>query len=95
MSAELALPKYNLNAEQEKNEIVRHYRALSRSLRPKLKKGDKELVRQAFEMAADAPKRVVPENFVLVSMLFIPVISCAISLFMDVFCVLFKDPLVA
>jgi GTP pyrophosphokinase len=56
MSAELALPKYNLNAEQEKNEIVRHYRALSRSLRPKLKKGDKELVRQAFEMAADAHK---------------------------------------
>jgi GTP pyrophosphokinase len=42
MSAELALPKYNLNAEQEKNEIVRHYRALSRSLRPKLKKGDKK-----------------------------------------------------
>ena len=56
MSAEHALPKYNLNAEQEKNEIVRHYRALSRSLRPKLKKGDKELVRQAFEMAADAHK---------------------------------------
>ncbi|MFM6970402.1 MAG: HD domain-containing protein, partial [Sediminibacterium sp.] len=56
MSAQLALPKYNLNAEQEKNEIVRHYRALSRSLRPKLKKGDKELVRQAFEMAADAHK---------------------------------------
>ncbi|MFZ9213649.1 MAG: RelA/SpoT family protein [Sediminibacterium sp.] len=56
MSAELALPKYNLNADQEKNEIVRHYRALSRSLRPKLKKGDKELVRQAFEMAADAHK---------------------------------------
>jgi len=53
MSAELALPKYNLNTEQEKNEIVRYYRALSRSLRPKLKKGDKELVRQAFEIAPD------------------------------------------
>ncbi len=51
-----ALPKYNLNAEQEKNEIIRHYRALLRSLRPKLKKGDKELVRQAFEMAAEAHK---------------------------------------
>ncbi len=50
------LPKYNLNAEQEKNEIIRHYRALLRSLRPKLKKGDKELVRQAFEMAAEAHK---------------------------------------
>ena len=44
MSAELALPKYHLNAEQEKNEIVRHYRALSRSLRPKLKKGDKVML---------------------------------------------------
>jgi guanosine-3',5'-bis(diphosphate) 3'-pyrophosphohydrolase len=50
------LPKYNLTAEQEKNEILRHYRALLRSLRPKLKKGDKELVRQAFEMAAEAHK---------------------------------------
>ena len=50
------LPKYNLNPEQEKNEIIRHYRALLRSLRPKLKKGDKELVRQAFEMAAEAHK---------------------------------------
>ena len=53
---EEVLPKYNLNPEQEKNEIIRHYRALLRSLRPKLKKGDKELVRQAFEMAADAHK---------------------------------------
>ena len=50
------LPVYNLNAEQEKKEIVRHYRALMRSLRPKLKKGDRELVRQAFEMAAGAHK---------------------------------------
>jgi GTP pyrophosphokinase len=54
--AEPVLPKYNLTPEQEKNEIIRHYRALLRSLRPKLKKGDKELVRQAFEMAADAHK---------------------------------------
>jgi GTP pyrophosphokinase len=50
------LAVYNLNAEQEKKEIVRHYRALMRSLRPKLKKGDRELVRQAFEMAAEAHK---------------------------------------
>jgi GTP pyrophosphokinase len=54
--AEPLLPKYNLTPEQEKNEIIRHYRALLRSLRPKLKKGDKELVRQAFEMAAEAHK---------------------------------------
>ncbi|MEJ7682030.1 MAG: HD domain-containing protein [Segetibacter sp.] len=50
------VPKYNLNEEQEKKEILRHYRALLRALREKLKKGDKELVRHAFEMAADAHK---------------------------------------
>ncbi len=53
---EPSLPRYNLTPEQEKNEIIRHYRALLRSLRPKLKKGDKELLRHAFEMAADAHK---------------------------------------
>jgi len=53
---EPVLPKYNLNPEQEKNEIIRHYRALLRSIRPKLKKGDKELVRLAFKMAAEAHK---------------------------------------
>ncbi len=50
------VPKYNLNEEQEKKEILRHYRALLRALRDKLKKGDKELVRHAFEIAADAHK---------------------------------------
>ncbi len=48
--------KYSLNEEQEKKEIIRHYRALLKSLRPKLKKGDKELIRHAFEMAANAHK---------------------------------------
>jgi GTP diphosphokinase / guanosine-3',5'-bis(diphosphate) 3'-diphosphatase len=50
------IPKYNLSAEEERKEILRHYRALLRALRPKLKKGDKELLRHAFEMAADAHK---------------------------------------
>lgn len=53
---ETASPPYNLNEEQEKKEIIRHYRALLRSLKSKLKKGDKELVRHAFEMAAEAHK---------------------------------------
>lgn len=53
---EPAAAKYTLNEEQEKKEIIRHYRALLKSLRPKLKKGDKELIRQAFEMAAEAHK---------------------------------------
>ncbi len=51
-----AIPKYNLNAEEEKKEILRHYRNLLRMLKPKLKPGDKEMVRTAFEMAAEAHK---------------------------------------
>ncbi|HEX8462433.1 MAG TPA: bifunctional (p)ppGpp synthetase/guanosine-3',5'-bis(diphosphate) 3'-pyrophosphohydrolase [Segetibacter sp.] len=50
------LAKYNLNEDQEKKEILRHYRALLRALRPKLKKGDKELLRHAFEISAEAHK---------------------------------------
>lgn len=48
--------KYNLTEEQEKNEILRQYRGLLRVLKPKLKPGDKELVRTAFEMAVEAHK---------------------------------------
>src|SRR5215217_5409076 len=47
-------PKYNLNTEQEKKLILREYRALLRSLRTRIKPGDRRLIRQAFEMAADA-----------------------------------------
>ncbi|MEP6674979.1 MAG: bifunctional (p)ppGpp synthetase/guanosine-3',5'-bis(diphosphate) 3'-pyrophosphohydrolase [Ferruginibacter sp.] len=50
------IPKYNLNEEEEKKEILRHYRGLLRLLKPKLKPGDKELLRTAFEMAVDAHK---------------------------------------
>ncbi len=50
------LPVYNLNEDQEKKEIVRQYRALLRALKPKLKSGDKELVRSAFEIAVNAHK---------------------------------------
>src|SRR6476661_1945145 len=56
METILEIPKYSLNEEQEKKEILRHYRALLRALKPKLKPGDKELVRTAFTMAADAHK---------------------------------------
>src|SRR5260370_25337025 len=51
-----AIPKYNLTEDQEKKLILREYRSLLRSLKPKLKAGDKELIRLAFEMAADAHK---------------------------------------
>src|SRR3954470_5921048 len=50
------IPKYNLNDEQEKKLILREYRALLRSLKIKLKPGDRKNIRLAFEMAADAHK---------------------------------------
>jgi GTP diphosphokinase / guanosine-3',5'-bis(diphosphate) 3'-diphosphatase len=50
------IEKYTLNAEEEKQLILRHYRALLRSLKPKLKPGDKEALRKAFEMAVEAHK---------------------------------------
>ncbi|MBK5273033.1 MAG: bifunctional (p)ppGpp synthetase/guanosine-3',5'-bis(diphosphate) 3'-pyrophosphohydrolase, partial [Bacteroidia bacterium] len=49
-------PKYNLNEEQEKKLIIREYRSLMRALKTKLKPGDKDLIRIAFEMAAEAHK---------------------------------------
>ncbi|MGC4037089.1 MAG: bifunctional (p)ppGpp synthetase/guanosine-3',5'-bis(diphosphate) 3'-pyrophosphohydrolase [Chitinophagaceae bacterium] len=49
-------PKYSLNEEQEKNLILREYRALLRSLKAKLKPGDRKLIRNAFEIAAEAHK---------------------------------------
>src|SRR6201995_4846429 len=56
METVAAIPKYNLTEDQEKKLILREYRALLRSLKPKLKAGDKELLRIAFEMAAEAHK---------------------------------------
>ncbi len=56
METTLDKPKYSLNEEEEKKEILRRYRALLRVLKPKLKPGDKELVRTAFEMSAEAHK---------------------------------------
>ncbi|MCG2616411.1 bifunctional (p)ppGpp synthetase/guanosine-3',5'-bis(diphosphate) 3'-pyrophosphohydrolase [Terrimonas sp. NA20] len=49
-------PTYNLNEEQERKLILREYRSLLRSLKAKIKPGDKDLLRNAFEMAADAHK---------------------------------------
>jgi GTP diphosphokinase / guanosine-3',5'-bis(diphosphate) 3'-diphosphatase len=56
METVAAIPRYNLTEDQERRLILREYRALLRSLKPKLKAGDKEHVRDAFEMAADAHK---------------------------------------
>ena len=51
-----APPRYSLTEEQENKEIVRQYRALLRVLKPKLKSGDRGLVRTAFEMSVEAHK---------------------------------------
>src|SRR6202165_4046945 len=51
-----AIPQYNLTEDQEKKLIIREYSSLLRSLKPKLKTGDKEFLRTSFEMAADAHK---------------------------------------
>ncbi|HEX2534901.1 MAG TPA: bifunctional (p)ppGpp synthetase/guanosine-3',5'-bis(diphosphate) 3'-pyrophosphohydrolase [Chitinophagaceae bacterium] len=50
------IPKYNLNEEQEKRLILREYRSLLRSLKARIKPGDRKMIRQAFEMAAEAHK---------------------------------------
>ena len=42
--------------EEEKKLILREYRSLLRGLKQRLKKGDKNLVRRAFEIAVDAHK---------------------------------------
>ena len=41
-------------SEKEKNEILNEYRALLKSLKGELKKGDKERIRLAFEIALEA-----------------------------------------
>lgn len=44
--------------EQEKKIILREYRALLRALKQRIKKGDKVILRRAFELAADAHKEM-------------------------------------
>src|SRR5690606_25062075 len=44
--------------EQEKKIILREYRALLRSLKQRIKKGDRKMLRRAFEMAAEAHKEM-------------------------------------
>jgi GTP diphosphokinase / guanosine-3',5'-bis(diphosphate) 3'-diphosphatase len=56
MDTVASAPKYNLNEEQEKKLILREYRALLRGLKTKLKPGDRKLIRNAFEMSAEAHK---------------------------------------
>jgi len=54
-SAPVILPAAH-DEEAEKKAILREYRALLRALKGRLKKGDKDLLRRALEIAADAHK---------------------------------------
>src|SRR5437016_4652876 len=59
MSTHMAPPvaaHYNKNEEEEKKLILREYRALLRALKERLKRGDKSMLRRAFEMAVEAHK---------------------------------------
>ncbi|MDQ2721418.1 MAG: RelA/SpoT family protein [Bacteroidota bacterium] len=58
MESTIDIPKYTMNEEEERKEILRKYRALLRALKPKLKPGDKEQIRVAFEMAVEAHKNM-------------------------------------
>jgi GTP pyrophosphokinase len=49
---------YNKNEEEEKKLILREYRALLRALKQSLKKGDKALLRHAFEIAVEAHRHM-------------------------------------
>lgn len=48
----------SIDEEQEKKIILREYRALLRALKQRIKKGDKKIIRRAFELAADAHKEM-------------------------------------
>ena len=50
--------KYTLNAEEENKLIVKEYKSLVKSLLPRFKRGDKELLRRAFDIAVDAHKHM-------------------------------------
>ncbi len=56
MQTTQTIPAYKLSEEEEKKEILRQYRALLRVLKQKMKPGDKMLLRNAFEIAAEAHK---------------------------------------
>jgi len=45
-----------IDLEAEKKEILKRYRALLRASKATLQKGDKRLIRQAFNMALDSHK---------------------------------------
>jgi guanosine-3',5'-bis(diphosphate) 3'-pyrophosphohydrolase len=49
---------YIIDLEAEKSEILKRYRALLRACKPTLQKGDKKMIRQAFDMAVENHKEM-------------------------------------
>ncbi|ADY52573.1 (p)ppGpp synthetase I, SpoT/RelA [Pseudopedobacter saltans DSM 12145] len=47
---------YVIDIEAEKSEILKRYRALLRACKPTLQKGDKKMIRQAFDLAVESHK---------------------------------------
>lgn len=47
---------YTIDIEAEKSEILKRYRALLRACKSTLKKGDKKMIRMAFDMAVESHK---------------------------------------
>ncbi|POY35270.1 RelA/SpoT family protein [Solitalea longa] len=45
-----------IDLQAEKNEIIKRYRALLRACKPTMQKGDKRLIRKAFDMSLDSHK---------------------------------------
>lgn len=56
MVTEATMLVYQKNEEEEKKLILREYRSLLRTLKQRIKKGDRKLIRRAFEIAVDAHK---------------------------------------
>jgi GTP diphosphokinase / guanosine-3',5'-bis(diphosphate) 3'-diphosphatase len=56
VTTEIITKSYTLNEEEEKKLILREYKALLKVLKSNIKPGDKVLLRNAFEMAAEAHK---------------------------------------
>lgn len=89
------LQTYSLNEEQERKLILREYRALLRLLKHRLKKGDKKLVRRAFEISVDAHKhmrRKSGEPYILHPLAVAKIVAEEISLGVtSVICALLHD----
>ena len=52
----LIMKELVIDLEAEKNEILKRYRALLRACKPTMQKGDKRMIRKAFDMALESHK---------------------------------------